>query len=656
MIRYVGFILGCCLMVASSGLKLSAQTLHTQTFELVEILLTSSRDYAQPVTDVTVNADFHGPDGSIISISGFWDGGRIYRVRFAPPLPGTWTFQVSASDPTNAGLNGREGTILASKYEGDEIFKRKGWPKVSPDGRYITYQDSTPLFLLGDTAWEITWKSTDDDLEPYLADRKAKGFNVIQLVTQSHQFEYPWGIENQFGERFVLNSDFSLPNPRYFDYLDEIVKKANDAGMVVSMVPLWGRLIEFVATELGYGTPVTVEEALVLARYTAARYAGSNVMWIAGGDWKYDDPDQNKFWATFARTLKAAGGDIHLTTIHSTGWTGSFDFYGEDATWLDYYMYSVGHYAEPLAYSWQGAIAGYTARPTKPVISGEAQYEDLLDHFWEHHEDTTGVPRIRAVDVREAAYQSIFSGGLAGYIYGANGVWQWSTPSIPGGFGSRYLVGEASSLPGSVQMGLLRRLMEESDWYKLEPNQELLVSVTPDIHVPIAQSQDRMLAYFPANTEKAAFKVSSFGPEAGYCWIDPSTGDSTEFTQVPVDGILSVQPPDGSDWLLSLDTNVFLQEPKPPAEVQGFAVNNFPNPFLGKTTLLIQRPEGGIAEVTIVDALGRVQVRTILPVHQQVTGLDFSPQAGGPYYFRVVFFGASGNTYRATGAMMSLGQ
>ena len=51
---------------------------------------------------------------------------------------------------------------------------------VTPDGRYLQ-KGNEPFFWLGDTAWLLFSATEQADLEAYLDDAVAKGFNVVQV-------------------------------------------------------------------------------------------------------------------------------------------------------------------------------------------------------------------------------------------------------------------------------------------------------------------------------------------------------------------------------------------------------------------------------------------------------------------------------------------
>ncbi|NBD36238.1 MAG: DUF4038 domain-containing protein [Chloroflexi bacterium] len=54
--------------------------------------------------------------------------------------------------------------------------------EVAADRRYLEYDDGTPFFYLGDTAWELFHRLNREEAQVYLGNRAAKGFAVIQAV------------------------------------------------------------------------------------------------------------------------------------------------------------------------------------------------------------------------------------------------------------------------------------------------------------------------------------------------------------------------------------------------------------------------------------------------------------------------------------------
>lgn len=608
-----------CLLFPLPGLT-AQPVLHVERYRLTEIALESARAYAHPHKSVDVRCEFSGPDGSLTNIRGFWDGGLLWRVRFAPPVEGLWQYRTICSDPENHGLHDRRGLIQVGPYTGTNPFAHKGWLAVAPNGRYLTYGNGEPFFWLGDTAWEITWKSHQDELQRYLADRSAKEFTVIQVVAMSHQHLEEFGVRNRMGEPFFLNDDFSMPNPRYFDYLDLIIQAANERGMAVALVPLWAAMNVLHFDPRYQRFSLSREESLLLARYIGARYAGSNVIWIVGGDNRYDTPERKAFWREFARQLREASGGTHLITVHPQGWTSSSDSFDNHTTWLNFHMYQSSHKAG-ASYTYSAALRGYALTPAKPVLNGEAVYEDIYDNLWTPG-DTRHVEtfRIRPEHIRQASYESVLSGALVGMTYGANGVWQWSTPEDPGTHSPRFTVDHAWMFPGSAQMTVFKTLMVHYNWYRLIPKRTLLLNTSPrELLIPIAASDEHLLAYFPQQTVAATINCRRFSQGTQYVWINPTNGETSPQSQV-TQGLNAVifTPPDASDWLLVVAPDAMSFRVSSAAVPTHFELSqNTPNPFNPTTRIEYRLPRRVHVRLLIYNVQGQ-EVRRLVDAEQQV--------------------------------------
>ena len=144
--------------------------------------MTSTRNYANPYAEVTLRVTYTGPAGHTLQAYGFWDGGDTFRIRCAFPSPGTWQWETECSDATNTGLHEQRGTVEVAPYAGDGLLYRRGFLKVSDNRRYLVYGDGTPFLWMGDTAWAVPQRATDEEWAAYLADRTAKHFTLLQVA------------------------------------------------------------------------------------------------------------------------------------------------------------------------------------------------------------------------------------------------------------------------------------------------------------------------------------------------------------------------------------------------------------------------------------------------------------------------------------------
>jgi hypothetical protein len=180
-------VFAACLVLFFSATAFAAKY-RTQQWRAVEIVLTSAVTYDNPFQDVDVTATFTGPDHRVIARPAFWDGGRIWKVRFAPPQTGIWKMTTGATDAKNKGLDGVTAMVRCDPYSGNlEIYKH-GFLRVSLNSRYFVYSDGTPFFYLGDTHWILSHERFNTSNAPgvgsqfkYTVDKRvSQGFTAFQ--------------------------------------------------------------------------------------------------------------------------------------------------------------------------------------------------------------------------------------------------------------------------------------------------------------------------------------------------------------------------------------------------------------------------------------------------------------------------------------------
>ena len=147
----------------------SAQNSGTGQWEPFEVAMTGSAELANPYVDglpdggkpyvlVTFTGTSGDAKGMSYAVPGFWDGGRTWKARFAPPAPGEWSYAASSAD---AGFQGCQGQLPVRRLERPPKRPQTppatascGWPKSGPRaGRYFEYADGTPFLWIGDTWW-----------------------------------------------------------------------------------------------------------------------------------------------------------------------------------------------------------------------------------------------------------------------------------------------------------------------------------------------------------------------------------------------------------------------------------------------------------------------------------------------------------------------
>lgn len=124
--------------------------------------------------------------------------------------------------------------------------------RVHQEKHYLMWEDGTPFFYLGDTAWELFHRLDREEAAEYLETRTAQGFHVIQAAALAELDGIYMG--NAYGHRpLVMKEDgICLPGKRgelfsgaeaceaYWKHVDWIVHKAGELGLFMGILPCWG--------------------------------------------------------------------------------------------------------------------------------------------------------------------------------------------------------------------------------------------------------------------------------------------------------------------------------------------------------------------------------------------------------------------------------
>ena len=403
---------------------------------------------------------------------------------------------------------------------------------VSANKRFLQFEDGTPFFWLGDTAWELFHRLNKEETELYFENRRAKGFTVIQAVALAELDGL--NTPNRYGEKPLTDNNPLTPNEKYFEYMDWIINKAAEKGLFIGLLPTWGDKVD-----KAWGTGPVIfnkENAYKYGQWLANRYKDfQNIIWINGGD-RNPDSTTIAIWNALGTGIKSVDRN-HLMTFHPSGGKTSSEWF-HNADWLDFNMSQTGH-CDRGYYPYKKLITvDYSKKPTKPCIDGEPRYED---------HPTCWNPEVLGwfndVDVRQAAYWSLFSGSF-GHTYGCHPIWQFKTDDLaPVGF-VRHNWTEVLDYPGAWDMLNMRRLMQSRPFMDRTPFHELIANenVAENDFIIATKGKDYAFVYVPGyitakiNLDKLAWKQSVI-------WkYNPRTGEATRIKEIVNKGIEDINP------------------------------------------------------------------------------------------------------------------
>ncbi len=420
--------------------------------------------------------------------------------------------------------------------------------KLSSDQRYLIDEQDRPVLIVGDSPWSLIVEPTSAEVDRYLDDRQAKGFNALLVNLIEHKFSTLPPMRHDGTAPFTVPGDFGTPNDAYFDFAEVVVRKARERGIVLLLCPAY----------LGYGggddgfyqEMLSSGRAKVRAygRYVGRRFRRhANLIWVVGGDFT---PPTDKQWTVDELAAGIRDEDpTHLMTVHCGPGDEAGAIYGQ-RPWLQ--LNNVYHYREDL---YVACREQDQRTPRLPYFLLETAYEG------EHNATPDRI--------RRQAYWPLLS-GACGMLYGNSPLWHFGSCGVydRGGDWSAALDSQ-----GAQDMARLATLFRGRRWWTLRPDHDhRLVTAgyraTSELdYVTTALATDRTLAiaYLPTLERLRRTLVVNLGQMAGPVtaqWFNPARGGYTTVEGSPLRNTghyAFVTPGDNGtgtgDWVLILESH-----------------------------------------------------------------------------------------------------
>lgn len=435
-------------------------------------------------------------------------------------------------------------------FAGKSVDFSHGRLKIANNKRFLEFSDGTHFMYLGDTAWELFHRLTKSETEKYLENRRQKGFTVIQAVVLAELDGL--NTPNAEGNKPLIDNNPVMPNPKYFEHVDWVVKKAEEKGLFIGMLPTWGDKVD---KQWGIGPVIfNAENAGEYGKFLGERYRNSpNIIWIMGGD-RLGGGGNYPVWDAMAKGIKSADSN-HLMTFHPVGEHCSSEWF-HSSSWLDFNMTQTGHGQRSYGIFKQLLIPDYHKIPQKPIIDGEPRYED---HPVGWKPEVLGW--FDDADVRQAMYWSLFSGSF-GHTYGCHAIWQMLAPG-------RQPVGLARNswekdldLPGAWDLIHARNLLESRPFTERVPYQMMVMNgyMQETDYIVASRGKNYIFVYIPTGLDAQINMTLCGWAKAKAWWFNPRNGEAMQIGVYPARDIRTFAPPSkgrGEDWILVLDNEKF---------------------------------------------------------------------------------------------------
>ncbi|HVO12337.1 MAG TPA: DUF4038 domain-containing protein [Vicinamibacteria bacterium] len=588
---------------AAVGAEDPARSVHV--WERQEVTLTSAGSCANPYTDVVVWVDLVGPDFHK-RVYGFWDGERTFRVRLLATAPGRWTW-TSGSEPADAGLGGKTGAFTAVEWTEAEKQAnplRRGFLRAAANGHALEQADGTPFIVIGDTWYAVgtnRFRWYDDDGErpigptagfkDYVRFRKAQGYNWVNVIAafpnwmtdgrpwllrmddgtavRSAWLEYGTGsaknMDNEGGRPFFFPGrvpgfervfpDVDRINPAYFRYLDRKIDYLNANGFVPFIEVsrrdsglLWSKYYEWPDSYVRY------------IQYVWSRYQANNTVLSPVHLDIIDMTVSPEEYSNAIRLVKDRFGPPPFGTLLSANANPStLENWGEDS-WVS--LHQTGNMREHDHFWYLTEI--FNLRRPLPALNGEPYYAGYKDARGPGGANyTRGAEGGSERDdryVRSCIYGCFLSGGLAGHVYGAEGIWGADIePAAP------THMWEAFQWRSGAQMQHLRTFALSIGrlYQQLVPMADLVspnkshdtLSYEGWAYCARTPDKDVFLLYFENGAPPAQVRGARLNSRYRGQWFDPREGTWMEAGELQADkiGIITLPPfPGDTDWGLRL--------------------------------------------------------------------------------------------------------
>lgn len=415
--------------------------------------------------------------------------------------------------------------------------------QLSPNGHYLQQGVDKPFFINACTALSLPTSYSNQEVNDYLANRIVAKFNAIIICAV-----YP-EMQKSIPDSAFVNQNFLEPKSKFWEHVDEVVKKATDKGLIVIINPLWKHSLSDLIRQNG------ADNCRKFGIWFANRYKNNpNVIYFLGGN-EAPEPVRNELDEMGKGIQEVYAGKAVVAYLGEADQSGKEAF--PDATWLT--LNFTHAYSPPFKkqYSYSENYENWNAYRKTPLLLADG-YRDFGVARKYDDRGTAEIWGTRFV-IRRQAWWNLLSGGI-GNSYGAEGICNRNSEG--------QLWNYCMDYGSSKDMATIRLLIDKIKWWKLQPDTEHAVLaggygtfMSDDFAVcAVAEDKNSAIIYTPVE-QSLELNLPDFGMNCRARWLDPVSG-----RYVPIDMrfpkkkkklvVLStpgINHSGSNDWVLVLD-------------------------------------------------------------------------------------------------------
>ncbi len=312
-----------------------------------------------PFTDVALKATFTQGNASH-DVTGFYDGGGKYFVRFMPETIGEWRFVTHSNRPE---LDGRSGTFTAVAPSA-----ANHGPVSVAHTFHFAYADGTPFRQVGTTCY--AWIHQGDAREEQTLKTLASSpFNKLRMCIFPKFYEWNKNDPAYFPFEGTANHwDTTRFNPEFFHHLEKRLAQLRDLGIEADLILFH----PYDKGHWGFDRMDAASDDRYL-RYVVARLAAfRHVWWSMANEYDFMKEKTEADWDRFFHIVQSSDPYAHLRSIHN----GS-KIYNHTQPWVTHVSIQ------------DGAAVGDPERAMllrdvyrKPIVYDEVKYEGDIPQRW----------------------------------------------------------------------------------------------------------------------------------------------------------------------------------------------------------------------------------------------------------------------------------
>lgn len=329
---------------------------QTPQWDIFEVSI-EGPDLPNPFQDATLQAVFRYGHREV-PVTGFFDGGRTWRIRFMPDTLGEWTYSTRSNVAQLDGRTGAFGCVAPRPGRHGPVRVRNRF--------HFAHADGTAYLPFGTTCY--AWNHQPLDLQARTLDTLSKArFNKMRMCVFPKHYVY-----NENEPLFPMftpgpdgKEDFDRPNVEAFQHLDRQVGALQDMGIEADIILFhpydrWDYCAMGEARDSAY------------LRYVVARLSAyANVWWSLANEYDFlVDVKPVAYWDRLFHVIEECDPYQHLKSIHNGKPSAIYD---HRKPWVDHVCIQNGDVKR---------TADWRETWGKPIINDEPEYEGNIPRPW----------------------------------------------------------------------------------------------------------------------------------------------------------------------------------------------------------------------------------------------------------------------------------